>query len=79
MQLQWKKMNIIPLAIYRSKMAFFKRVWQKVKVLPRLCSIQILLQDEQTFQMRYNMSSNSRWFQKYKLSKLKELFVIPSK
>ena len=26
-------MNVTPLAIYRSKMAFFKRAWQKVKVL----------------------------------------------
>ena len=28
---------------FPSKMAFYKREWQKVKVLPRLCSIKILL------------------------------------
>ena len=28
---------------FRCKMAFFTRVWQKVKVLPHLCSIKILL------------------------------------
>ena len=33
--LQLRKMNVIHLAIYRSKMAFFKRAWWKVKVLPR--------------------------------------------
>ena len=33
--IQLTKMNITPLAVYRSKMAFFKRAWQKVKVLSR--------------------------------------------
>ena len=37
------------------------------------------LQDEQTFQMRYNMSANSWWFQKYKPSNLKAIFVNPFK
>ena len=58
-------------------MAFFTRVWQKVKELPHLFSIKILLENEETFQMRYNISPNSQWFQKYKPSKLKEQKVNP--
>ena len=64
---------------FRCKMAFFTRVWQKVKELPHLFSIKILLENEETFQMRYNMFPNSQWFQKYKPSKLKEQDVNPSK
>ena len=45
-KLQLKKMNVIPLALFPSKMAFFKWTWWKVKVLPHLCSIKILLKDE---------------------------------
>ena len=35
--------------------------------------------DEYTFQMRYNMSANTKWFQKYKPEKSKEPFVNPPK
>ena len=31
------------------KMAFFKRVWHKVEVLPHLCSIQIQLEADRAF------------------------------
>ena len=40
---------------FRCKMAFFMRVWQKVKVLPHLCSIKIIIKDEWTFQMGYKV------------------------
>ena len=38
--------NSWTLGRFRRKMAFFKSVWQKVKVPPRLCSIKILLKDD---------------------------------
>ena len=55
-------------ALLWSKMAFFNWAWQKVKVLPHLLCIKILIKNEYNFQMRYNMSLNSQWFQKYKPS-----------
>ena len=45
-KLQWGTSHYISLASFRSKMAFFKRSWEKVKALPHLCSIKIVLKDE---------------------------------
>ena len=35
-----RKMNINPLALFLSKMAFFKRVWRKLKVLHTIEEVQ---------------------------------------
>ena len=51
-------------------MAFFTRAWWKVKVLPCPWPWWLQLHIDETFQMRYIMSLNSHWFQKYKPSKL---------
>ena len=42
--IQLKKMNVIyTFGHFKCKMGFIKREWQKVKMLPHLCSIKILL------------------------------------
>ena len=55
---------------YWCKMACFQRAWQRVKVLSRLESLLIPIKLDQTFKMRYSMSLNSHWIQKYQPSKL---------
>ena len=57
-------------ADFRYKTAFFRFAWWREKVLPRPRSCLIPIKLDQSFKMRYSMSLNSHWIQKYQPSKL---------
>ena len=72
-------MNITPLAVYRCKMAYFKKGMAEGKSAVTPLRFKIEITTDWTFKIRYITSLNFQWFKKYNPSKLKEQKINPSK